>query len=359
MPTNGTIEKQGLSNKRSSGHQRVGSGNSNNDEEENENNKKRQQRRCCGLPPWAFVLLTILILAAILVAILVPIFEVKANQKNKPNSNENNCKQSNPCSNGGISVSSGSLCSCICSGGFTGIQCTTPGDDNCITTKLTGDEDYNNVTVGNTLPNLFSSSNSQYGISLDKVTIMALFSQMNATCSLENLLVAMNGNKMANFGDENEDIEIGNEINVDEMTTTKNTISAPPSLNKLKSQRQDHIHKHNDHEHDHDHDNDNENENNQQENPPKPKPNIYTRNNNNNKALNFGQIAILFIFEKTGIFAAAQDAENRIHSFLSQGTTTSGTLHLSRYNIAGNEFVLDFGKFSITMPNGQVSGGNH
>ena len=268
----------------------------------------------------------------VLAAILIPIIVVSVHRQKQ--SDKSGCAKTNPCNNDGVSVSSGSECSCVCTGGFTGIQCDIPGDASCSTTQISSSSQYGNVTVGNSLPGVFQSSVSQFGISLDQITIMALFSQMNATCYMENQLVALAvGNRRRRRRREDDDDDVNNE------TMPKKLLS-----------RSHHAHQNSRH-HSYTFEkrisNNNNNNNNNNKN-----------NNISDQALAFARIAILFVFEKTGFFAAAQDAEQRIYSYFTTTTSSSAVLDLPRYDIAGNnQFVLDFDRFSITMPDGEVDGG--
>lgn len=256
----------------------------------------QQRRKCCGLPPKAFVLVIIGIGIIVLAAILIPIIVTSLNRSM---SNKAGCEKTDPCRHDGVSVSSGKECSCVCSGGFIGSQCSIRGDASCTTTTLSsGGPAYNNITVGNSLPGIFESSTTQFGIALDQITIMALFSQINATCSMQNGLVSMDND--------------GVHQNLDRRRNTKNNDILTTLMTR-------------------------------------------TAGGIKTQAVAFSRVAVLFVFEKTGFFAAAQDAEQRIYSYISSSGT--GVLNLPRYDIDGNGFILDFRKFTITTPDGSVTGG--
>ncbi|KAJ6178434.1 hypothetical protein N7519_008895 [Penicillium mononematosum] len=146
-------------------------------------NAPRRRKTCCGMPRKIFVLICIVIFIIVVLAILLPVFLV-AVPREKANSS---CAERNPCENGGMSVSAGDECSCICSNGYTGSQCNIAGDDSCTTTRLINGW---NATMGSTLPSLFEGSKTKYGITLDQVTIMALFNMNDVSCKTENALVA-------------------------------------------------------------------------------------------------------------------------------------------------------------------------
>lgn len=135
------------------------------------------------MPRKIFVLLCIVIFIIVILAVLLPVFLVAVPRENASTS----CAQNSPCENGGVSVSSGTECSCVCSNGYTGSQCTVAGDDSCTTSLIPNGS---NATMGSALPILFQESKEKFGITLDPVTIMALFSMNNVSCKTENALVS-------------------------------------------------------------------------------------------------------------------------------------------------------------------------
>lgn len=140
------------------------------------------------MPRKWFIVLCIILFIVIVLAVLLPVFLVAVPKENAGSSSS--CATTNPCHNGGVSVSSGSECSCVCVDGYTGSQCTTVGDSSCITSEVDNGTISKNATMGNSLPTLFSAASSKFDISLDSVTIMALFSLSNVTCKTENALVS-------------------------------------------------------------------------------------------------------------------------------------------------------------------------
>ncbi|CAG8264305.1 unnamed protein product [Penicillium nalgiovense] len=146
-------------------------------------NAPRRRKTCCGMPRKIFVLICIVIFIIVVLAILLPVFLI-AVPREKANSS---CAEKNPCENGGMSVSAGDKCSCVCSNGYTGSRCNIAGDGSCTTTRLINGW---NATMGSTIPSLFEESKTKYDITLDQVTIMALFSMNDVSCKTENALVA-------------------------------------------------------------------------------------------------------------------------------------------------------------------------
>lgn len=71
-----------------------------------------------------------------------------------------------------------------------GTQCSIAGDSTCVTAAVDNGSVNKEATMGSSIPTLLDQSDSKYGIELDAVTIMALFSINNVTCRTENELVA-------------------------------------------------------------------------------------------------------------------------------------------------------------------------
>ncbi|RHZ70505.1 hypothetical protein CDV55_100181 [Aspergillus turcosus] len=342
--------------------------------ETGEEKGQQRSRRCCGMPPWLFILVCFLIVSVILIAVLVPVFLVVVPRHQKSTSDPGSlCEKTTPCENGGVSVSSGSICSCVCANGYTGSRCTVAGDASCVTTEISEDSTSKNATMGSELPRLFEEASSNFSIPLDSISIMALFSQNNVSCTTENSLVSFKslsstsnkarrtlgavGNwliseEIAPAVEESTpsstprgiptqtlaargSVGTKNGILFDESyTSTAAAATAAPSSGPATEQIT--------------------------QAPPKPTstptpPAIPA------KVLDFSRIAVLYIFEKTAAFNAALQSEGNIETYLARSYSTSQTgtfdVDLSASGIKGN-FTLNFDEFTITMPNGSVVGGN-
>ncbi|KAJ6032326.1 hypothetical protein N7540_003058 [Penicillium herquei] len=145
------------------------------------------QRRCCGMPRKWFILLCILIFMVVVLAVLLPVFLVAVPRENAEN---HSCSHTTPCYHGGVSVSSGTECSCVCTDGYTGSQCTVVGDSSCVIAEVDSGSVHENATMGSSIPSLLDQSESKFSIDLDPVTILALFSLRNISCESEDALVA-------------------------------------------------------------------------------------------------------------------------------------------------------------------------
>lgn len=140
------------------------------------------------MPRKWFIVLCILLFILVVLAILIPVFLIAVPAQNA--NNNNSCSQTTPCQNGGVSVWSGVQCSCVCLNGYTGSQCAIAGDSSCVTSMVDNGTITKKATMGSALPVLFRESQAKFNINLDSVTIMALFSLNNASCTTENELVS-------------------------------------------------------------------------------------------------------------------------------------------------------------------------
>ncbi|KAI1076966.1 hypothetical protein F5B20DRAFT_300037 [Whalleya microplaca] len=175
--------------------------------------QEKKGRRCCGLPLWGFLFLLFILVCVIAVAIVVPleIFVIK-----KPNNNVaaqpdiSDCPSQLTCAHGGTNVLLQGVCSCICSNGFTGIDCTIPTSQGCTTTSIsTVDANINNVTIGQAIPRLIKDSQVNFTIPLVATTIQAKFNSANLSCNTENALVTFDGQALAEVQDLSADSDLG------------------------------------------------------------------------------------------------------------------------------------------------------
>ncbi|KAL4973748.1 hypothetical protein BDW66DRAFT_98968 [Aspergillus desertorum] len=315
-------------------------------------NTQPQRRRCCGMPLWAFITACVVLLLVIAAAVLIPIFLVVVPQENKGNDSSTMCEKTTPCSNGGVSVSSGDICSCVCVNGYTGSRCTTPGDASCVTTEITQDSTSRNATVGDDLPRLFRGSQSNFSIPLDSVTIMALFSQNNVSCTTENALVSFKGlssndNKRRTLGADQMlphggDPEFSPSINEPTATlpvrrdvATKNGIlfedtgtEESPAAAETSSAST-------------------------RKAPPASTSTVTA------ETLDFSRIAVLYILEKTGTLDAAMFSADVIQKYLEYSFSNSSSenfvINLVPSGVKGN-ITLDYDGFTITDFDGNTVG---
>ncbi|KAI2780296.1 hypothetical protein F4815DRAFT_445524 [Daldinia loculata] len=161
---------------------------------------QKKGRRCCGLPIWTFFALTIMLLFIIAAAVIVPVkFLVldKAAVKSVAQPAISNCEAQLNCANGGTNVVVQGVCSCICSNGFTGADCTVPTSQGCTTTSIsTEGSDINNVTIGQAIPRLIRDAQSNFSIPLVATLIQSKFNKESLSCNTENALVTFNGQSL-------------------------------------------------------------------------------------------------------------------------------------------------------------------
>ncbi|CAJ2503695.1 Uu.00g110890.m01.CDS01 [Anthostomella pinea] len=159
--------------------------------------QRKKSRRCCGLPLWAFLFLLLVILCIIAAAIVVPleIFVIrKPNNNTAPAEADSGCPAQLTCQNGGTKVISQDVCSCICSNGFTGTDCTIATSQGCTTTTIsTGGTSINNVTIGQAIPRLIENAQANFSIPLSATAIQSRFNSGNLSCNSENALVTFDG----------------------------------------------------------------------------------------------------------------------------------------------------------------------
>lgn len=158
---------------------------------------QKKGRRCCGLPLWGFILLVIIVIVLIAAAVIIPIeFFVIRRQNNGTNNTaaaEQQCQNQLTCQNGGSNVVTNGICSCICTNGFTGFDCSTPDTVGCTTTTIAGDTNISNVTLGNAIPRLLTQASTNFSITLSETSILSKLNSGNLSCSSQNSLVTFDG----------------------------------------------------------------------------------------------------------------------------------------------------------------------
>ncbi|KAL4906881.1 hypothetical protein BDW74DRAFT_129283 [Aspergillus multicolor] len=309
-----------------------------------------QRRRCCGMPLWAFITTCVILILVIAAAVLIPIFLVVVPRENKSNNSSTTlCEKTAPCSNGGVSVSSGDICSCVCVNGYTGSRCTASGDASCVTTEITQNSTSRNATVGDDLPRLFEGSQTNFSIPLDSVTIMALFSQNNVSCTTENALVAFKG---VSSNDNKRRAFI-----TDQPSTSNEALSQPEGPTVTVPVRRDVATKNGilfeDSESDESPAAAQTSSASKTKATPAPTSTVTTA------ALDFSRIAVLYILEKTGTLDAAMFSADIIQKHLEHSYSNSSgenfIIDLVPSGVKGN-ITLDYEGFTITDFDGDTVG---
>lgn len=157
------------------------------------------KRKYCGLPLWGLLLVILVVLAIIAAAIFVPLqFFVFNSDEGGPfnDSALEQCRQQITCENGGTNVVTRNVCSCICTNGFTGSNCTDQGTSGCTTTRLVNLDDNPNiddVTLGQAIPRLIADAEGNFSVPLSGTTILARFNMGSLSCTAQNSLVTFDG----------------------------------------------------------------------------------------------------------------------------------------------------------------------
>ncbi|KAI1654739.1 hypothetical protein F4813DRAFT_202444 [Daldinia decipiens] len=162
-----------------------------------ERGPQKKGRRCCGLPIWTLFALAFMLLCIVTAAVIVPVkFLVldKPVEKSVAQPAISNCEAQLTCANGGTNVVVQGVCSCICSNGFTGADCTVPTSQGCTTTSIIMEgTNINNVTIGQAVPRLIRDAQSNFSIPLVATLIQSKFNKESLSCNTENALVTFNG----------------------------------------------------------------------------------------------------------------------------------------------------------------------
>ncbi|KAJ4418595.1 hypothetical protein N0V82_005481 [Gnomoniopsis sp. IMI 355080] len=158
---------------------------------------QKKGRRCCGLPLWGFILIVIIILILVAAAVIIPIefFVIRRNNQaaNTTAAADQQCQNQLTCQNGGTNVVTNGICSCICSNGFTGFDCSTSDSAGCTTTTVSGATNINNVTLGDAIPRLLSEASTNFAITLSDTAILGKLNAGNLSCTSQNALVTFDG----------------------------------------------------------------------------------------------------------------------------------------------------------------------
>ena len=174
----------------------LGNGHSHN---KSEQEKKHGRPRVCGLPVWGFVVVFVIALMLIAAAIVIPVqLLVLQNRDDNTQTALDECQSQLNCANGGTNVISQGICSCICTNGFTGSDCSIPGSTGCITATISSTDLTNtsNVTLGQAIPRLIESSQANFSIPLSATAILAKLNAGNLSCASQNALVTFDGRSM-------------------------------------------------------------------------------------------------------------------------------------------------------------------
>ena len=167
--------------------------------------QQNKRRKFCGLPLWGFIVIIIVVLGIIAAAILVPLQFFVFRNLGGPfgDSALAQCREQLTCENGGTNVVARNVCSCICTNGFTGSNCTIAGSAGCTTTSLATlnqSPGIDNVTLGQAIPRLISDAQGNFSVPLSGTEILARFNSGSLSCTAQNSLVTFDGRSARNGG---------------------------------------------------------------------------------------------------------------------------------------------------------------
>lgn len=306
-----------------------------------------RRRRCCAMPLWLFFTLLLLVVVLVAAAVIIPVvLVVIPQQKNAHNGASASalatCQKSLECKNGGINIlGSDGSCSCLCVNGFAGSECTQASSASCTTTNVGS---VNNVTLGESIPRLFTESETNFSISLNASNILGLFASSKLTCTSENALVTFNGLSARSLREEKVNVdpsptrileERADSTTVAGAAVTSNGIvvasgsasDAPPSsassgLSGIAS-------------------------------PSSSSTSLLS----DSSTLDFARIAVLFVFQESGQLSNAIAAQENLQSYFTSGTTSTGQqINASSIDL-GASISANLEKHSLTLSNGTTIGG--
>jgi hypothetical protein len=341
-------------------------------------NEGKPRRRCCGMTMPVFIFVCIIVLCIIAAAVVIPIVLVVIPRNNHHTESAAaantttapTCEQKLPCMNGGVSVQSGSTCSCVCVDGFSGTQCATASDGSCTTTKTSQS---GNATIGSSLPDLFTQSETDFNIPLNETEILSLFNSNNVSCTVQNALVEFAGLASSKVRRRH-----GSPIEIRDLDSSIETESLVPTVPIIKrattTQAPDATYV-----------------------PPilsvptgttaaseaagamqtaatattttksaasatsasaSASTSAASVSGTAARVYEFARVAVLFIFEQTQDIDAASTAQNDIDLYLLSKDVSSDT-NMKMSVTKPESFVLSFTNFTITLSNGTVVGGGN
>ncbi len=322
----------------------------------NQHDRPKTRRRCCGLPIWAFTLVTILLLCIIVAAIVVPleIFVFKNIGNNEKNDlSIQGCQKKLPCLNGGTNVVSQGSCSCICTGGFTGADCNTTGSVGCTTTDLVstdGSSEIKNVTLGQAIPRLIAGASGNFSLPLSGTAILAKINKAELSCIAQNSLVTFNGRSTRLVSSDTRAPRLKRDLLKhsmrrsgakltghpnDQSTAVEPVLSNPHSLRlnehgETLSARQDSMQ-------------------------------AFTASDN---TLDFCRVAVLFVLQEKGL-DSAQNAQSNLQIFLTKvsqarGSREQGVSEKEAANVTlSGDLTADLVDFRLDLGDGKLLGENN
>ncbi|PPJ50511.1 hypothetical protein CBER1_07732 [Cercospora berteroae] len=276
-----------------------------------------KRRRCCGMPKWLFICLMFLLLLLVAAAVVVPVMLVVViPNQNSGSTKVGSCAAQLTCENGGANIlGSNGDCECLCVNGYTGTTCSRKQESGC-TSISTGSS--GNATIGEALPRLLDSSESQFGIPLDRQELLGLFSRADMSCNVQNQLVTFDGETSKTKRQDASSSSIGNSILVATGSPTPATTSTSTTATATTSSSSS----------------------------------TGTLLTDGNSTVDFARVAVLYVFQDAKTLQAAADAQENLQSVLRGGNLADGS-SASKSNITlGNGYEVDLNELVLQVRNG-------
>ena len=135
----------------------------------------------------------IIVIIVIAAAVIIPIELFVIHKQNGDGQTAlQQCQAQLTCQNGGKNFVNDGFCSCICTDGFTGFDCSVSGSTGCASVAAT-DSSVSDATVGDAIPRLIQQAQLNFSIPLSQSSLLARFNSGNLSCTAENALVTFDG----------------------------------------------------------------------------------------------------------------------------------------------------------------------
>ncbi|KAK3700316.1 hypothetical protein LTR37_016020 [Vermiconidia calcicola] len=295
---------------------------------------KKRGRRCCGMPLWLFVLLLIIAFLLIAAAVLIPVMllivipgqDEGAGSLGVTNKALASCREKLTCQNSGANtLSSDGFCRCVCLNGYTGETCATQSSAGCTTISI---GETTGAIVGEDIPRLLDSAESDFGIPLDGETLLGLFSEADMSCSAENALVTF-----SNVGRRKRS-QWSVEVNYMPKRIQRRQVLNPTTTDSSGAASSS-----------------------SSASPPSSSPSSSTASSSDTE-LDFARVSILYIFQLSSSADTAVTAQEKFSEYFSEGQTAAGKKIDAASITLGNGHSCDLEGLRLDVGNGTIVGGN-
>ena len=299
---------------------------------------RKKKRRCCGLPLWLFLLLLLLVFLLVAAAVVVPVVLLVIIPGQDGGNGDTaaalaSCQKKLTCQNGGTNIlSHDGFCQCLCVNGYTGTTCSSRSQAGCTTIAVDSTQ---HATVGEEIPRLLRDAGGNFSLSLDKQTLLGLFSSADMSCNSENALVTFsNVERRRDTGLDADDTTRTLEVRQATRTSgasgvaTSNGIVYQSGTPSSSSGNQS------------------------------PSPSSSSGSNSTSSTtLDFARVAVLYIFQDSGEVTSAVTAQENLQSYFSTGKTAKGQSVQPQNVSLGSGYSCDLKSLQLSLSNGTTIGG--